>query len=188
MGISDNELERQQAPLSDAELAQVADEVGETHELRAALPWPPLCLSNGGGAKFTSRFLHSRLPGHTILWPFGKPEGWRDCRDYAWQGRKPGSPSVDQLAAALPLPEETPAEPLPAELVPSAPPARDTRDAFADAMAAMAVRIPGLTFQHAHLMRPSQEAAQAAPAALGPAAGVLGAMGGTVSSTHSEYL
>ncbi|KAL4423516.1 hypothetical protein ABPG77_003649 [Micractinium sp. CCAP 211/92] len=120
------------------------EEVGEELDVTCVLRFQGrlwMCLSNGGGRSYTSLFLHSRLPRHTIFWPFGKPEDWLDCQDYVWRNGKPGFAHLDELAAALPLPEDTPTDPLPFELVPIPPPESDTRD---DAIQAWLASLPGL--------------------------------------------
>ncbi len=121
-----------------------APQVGEELDVTCVLRFQGrlwMCLSNGGGRSYTSLFLHSRRPRHTIFWPFGKPEDWLDCQDYVWRNGKPGFAHLDELAAALPLPEDTPTDPLPFELVPIPPPESDTRD---DAIQAWLASLPGL--------------------------------------------
>lgn len=120
--------------------AQVGEDLDVTCVLRfQGRLW--MCLGNGGGGSLTSSFLHSRLPRHTIYWPFGKPAGWLDCQDYVRRNGKPGCAPLDELAAALPLPEDTPTDPLPVELAPTPPPESDVRDDFIQALLAS---LPGL--------------------------------------------
>lgn len=102
-----------------------------------------LCMINYGGAAATSAFLRSRLPCTTFAWPFAKPAGWQECRDYVWEAANGPAPAHAVLAALEGLPDDTrDAEPLPAELTPCDPPASDPRS---DMMAALVAALGGMS-------------------------------------------
>lgn len=85
-----------------------------------------MCLANGGGSKQTSRFLNANRPNSmTFLWPFAKPQGWRECRAYIDRPR----------ARELLPPTNTATNPVPG-LEPCNPPERDLRDDMNDALLA----------------------------------------------------
>ena len=76
------------------------------------------------------RFLHEHLPKHLkVLWPFHKPEGWFECRDYLNQRREP------TLARVLALPQIPDASTAPGSTQPRPdPPTSDRRSQMMDAL------------------------------------------------------
>ena len=80
-----------------------ADARGEDLEVNAVLRYKGglwLAVGNGGGRDDSSRFLDAHLPAHIdVLWPFAKPDAWRECDDRVDLGG--GSSARPSLAEAL---------------------------------------------------------------------------------------
>lgn len=76
-------------------------EVGEELDLYCFLKFNNniwACIGNEGGRNFTSNFLDRWYNEHNIpiniYYPFDKPNGWSECKDYIWQGKLDTAPDV----------------------------------------------------------------------------------------------